>query len=150
MSLPRRAILPLPYARPPLSMNDSIGSRAALFAVAAKKREIRTAVAELAEQAHLPRGVDHATVQLHYRPAERRRRDTDNLNATLKPACDGLAAGKPAWVAKSGRKMRAQPGYGLVPDDTPRWMSKPEPIIHDPQPGRLGALWLEITWSANQ
>lgn len=148
--MPRRAILPLPYVRPPLSLNDSVASKGAALARARVKREVRQAVCQLAEHAHLPRDVDHVTVQLHYRPTQRRSRDTDNLVATLKPACDGLAAGKPDRVARSGRKLRAQPGYGMVPDDTPQWMSKPEPIIHDPQPGRLGSLWLEITWSANQ
>jgi crossover junction endodeoxyribonuclease RusA len=35
----------------------------------------------------------------------------------------------------------------MVPDDIPRWMSKPEPIIHPAERGKIGALWLEITWT---
>ncbi|MEU6582772.1 hypothetical protein [Nocardia sp. NPDC046763] len=91
----------------------------------------------MARAAQLPRGLAHVTVLLHYRPPDNRRRDTDNLVATLKPACDGLAAG-----------TRTHPDYGLVPDDIPRHMAKPEPVIHEPERGKPGALWLEITWEA--
>ncbi|RBO87055.1 RusA family crossover junction endodeoxyribonuclease [Nocardia puris] len=126
----------LPWTRPPLSMNDRGFTRGAALAKARIVREVRQTTHTLATAARLPRGVAHVTVQLHYRPRDNGRRDTDNLVATLKPICDALAAG----TAK-------HPGYGMVPDDIPRWMAKPEPIIHPPAAkGLPGALWLEVTW----
>lgn len=128
-------ILELPWTAVPLSMNDSGASRRAMFAKAAKIRKVRETIGALAEAAELPRGLRHVAVQLHYRPRDRTRRDTDNLVATLKPICDALAAG-----------TRKHPGYGLVPDDTPEFMSKPEPRLHPAEKGKPGAMWLEISW----
>lgn len=90
---------------------------------------------KLARSHKLPRGLDYVTVQMHYRPRDNRRRDTDNLVATLKPVCDALASG----TAK-------HPGYGLVADDTPEFMGKPEPIIHAAEKGQQGQLWLVLSW----
>ncbi|MGW1740466.1 hypothetical protein ACWCPQ_16840 [Nocardia sp. NPDC001965] len=143
------AVLPLPYVTPPLSLNDSGATRGAMFAKARKRKKVREDVCRLAALAYLPRDVAHVTVQLHYRPATNHRRDTDNLVATLKPAADALAAGRPARTTGNGRKIPALVGYGMVPDDTPQWMSKPEPIIHRAEPGKAGRLWLEITWTDN-
>ncbi|MFI5784063.1 hypothetical protein [Nocardia sp. NPDC051570] len=141
------AILPLPYSRPPLSMKDSGVSRGATFAKARARKQIRKDVCRLAAIAFLPRGVDHVTVQLHYRPRDNRVRDTDNLWATLKPACDALTVGKTAGVSRrTKRAVPAQLGYGMVQDDSPRWMAKPEPIIHEAVQGEPGSLWLELTW----
>lgn len=117
-------LMPLPYNKPPLNMNDGGITRAAKFARAATIKELRTTAARLARALRLPLDNPHATVQLHYRPVDNRRRDTDNLTATAKPLYDGLT------------------DYGLVKDDIPQHMSKPEPVIH-----RKGkpALWLTIT-----
>lgn len=116
----------LPWTAPPLSMNDRGVSTGAAFAKAKKIRTIRDEIAELAASAELPRVVGHATVTLHYRPRDDRRRDTDNLTATAKPIYDGLV------------------DYGLVADDVPQHMTKAEPVIH-----RKGkpSLWLEISLS---
>lgn len=74
----------------------------------------------------------HLTVTLHYQPGDNRRRDADNLVPTLKAACDALARGKRRdWV-----------GLELVPDDTPRFMTKNMPVIH-PGPGER-RLWLTV------
>ncbi len=132
---PRRGVLvttyrlDLPWTKPPLSMND----RRNHFAHARIVKQIRNTVHLLAIAAHLPRDCEHVTVQLHYAPRDERRRDTDNLVATLKPMCDALAKG-----------TTAHPGYGLVEDDTPMWMSKPEPIIHPKTGTGVGEMWLEI------
>ena len=120
----------LPWSKPPLSLND----RGHHMARARKVADVRRAVYLMARAHQLPTGLDHVTVQLHYRPAQNRRIDSDNLVATLKPCCDALAAG-----------TKKHPGYGLVPDDTPQWMSKPEPIIHPAQKGQPGQLWIDIT-----
>ncbi|MFF4026963.1 hypothetical protein ACFYY5_29345 [Nocardia elegans] len=129
----------LPWTAPPLSMNDRGYTRGAAMAKAAKTREIRDAIVILARKAQLPKCIDHVTVQLHYQPRDRRRRDTDNLVATLKPICDAIAAGTAKY-----------PGYGMVLDDIPAHMAKPEPIIHEPVKGEGGRLWLEITYTAKE
>lgn len=129
----------LPWTAPPLSMNDRGYTRGAVMAKAAKTREIREAIVALAKQAGLPKGVAHVTVQLHYQPRDNRRRDTDNLVATLKPIADALTPSR-----MTGRKIT--PGHGMVLDDTPKWMAKPEPIIHDPVKGEGGHMWLQITY----
>lgn len=131
------AVLELPWTAPPLTLNQRRATRGAMFAHARIIAEVRATVHDLARVSKLPRGLDHVTVQMHYRPRDNRRRDTDNLVATLKPACDALTAG----TAK-------HPGYGMVADDIPRYMAKPEPIIHPAERGKAGALWLEITWEA--
>jgi crossover junction endodeoxyribonuclease RusA len=133
------ATIALPWTRPPLSLNDGGATRAAKFARARTIAAVRTTAQQLARAAHLPRGVAHVTVQLHYRPRDNRRRDTDNLVATLKPICDGLAGG-----------TKKYPGYGMVPDDIPAYMAKPEPVIHPAERGKPGALWLEITWTEQE
>ena len=64
-------------------------------------------------------------VLMHYRPADRRRRDADGLVATLKPVCDGLV------------------DAGLVVDDTPDLMTKHMPVIEPA--ARPFRVWLTIT-----
>ncbi|UTN92978.1 RusA-like resolvase [Gordonia phage Finkle] len=120
----------LPWPSPPLSLNDRQHWRAK----ANKTAAVRHTMHQIAKAARLPRNVDHLTVQLVYRPRDRRRRDTDNLVATLKPICDALAAG-----------TTKHPGYGVVQDDTPEWMAKPEPLIVPAEKGKGGAMWLLLT-----
>ncbi|MBW8171809.1 hypothetical protein K0651_01935 [Ornithinimicrobium sp. Arc0846-15] len=99
-----------------------------------KARKTRAVVSDtrwLVRAARIP-DLAGCTVQLHFEPATTRRRDTDNLVATLKPICDAIVL------------------EGIVPDDTPVFMSKPEPIIHPPSPRprtypRRPLFWIEIT-----
>lgn len=121
-------IIELPWRKPPLSMNDRAASRGAVFAKASKTRNICDGMVYLARKHRLPTNQPYCRVQLHYLPADNRRRDTDNLVATLKPICDGLAQ-----------------GYGLVKDDIPQLMGKPEPIIHTHRKGQQPRMWLEIS-----
>ncbi|OZC62757.1 hypothetical protein CH276_14145 [Rhodococcus sp. 06-470-2] len=125
----------LPWTTPPLSMNDRGASVQAARAKAAQIAQIRSDVYYLAHGAKLPKNVGHAVVQLHYRPGTNARRDTDNLIATAKPIFDALAGAADGLV-----------GYGLVPDDIPQFMSKPEPIIHQTRKGQA-RMWLDITIS---
>lgn len=142
-----RAVIELPWTHPPLSLNDRGRSRAAWFVKNRKIADVRATALTLARAAKLPRLVDHTTIQLHYRPRDNKRRDTDNLIATLKPICDALTLGRHAGRTSTGKLIPAQYGYGLVRDDIPRYMAKPEPIIHHAAPGLSGAMWLEITWT---
>ena len=75
----------LPYRRPPLSLND----REHWAPRAAKTREVRRTTALLARQAGIPR-LETARVRLLWLVSDRRRRDRENITATLKPAIDGL------------------------------------------------------------
>ncbi len=112
--------LALPWDRPPLTANQRPHwtTRHRLTA------QIRHTVGWLARQAHIP-ATNHCTVTLVWAPGDRRRRDEDNLVATLKAACDGLV------------------DAGIVRDDTPAWMTKHMPVIKPPPepPG----MWLDVT-----
>lgn len=100
----------LPYATPPLTANQRLH-----WAVKARTTaDVRRTAMLLARAAKLPQGVEHVTIELHYTPRDRRRRDADNLVPTLKAACDGLV------------------DAGLVPDDTPDLMTKHMPTIDPP------------------
>lgn len=114
--------LDLSFNRPPLTSNQR-------HHWAVRARTVREVRSEVAWRAHAT-GLgtqQHITVELHYHPADRRRRDADNLVPTLKAACDGLV------------------DAGLVADDTPAYMTKHMPVIHPPDPGRGPACWLTIT-----
>lgn len=77
--------LKLPWVKPPLSLNDREhwGPRAK------KQKAVREASALLARQAGIPR-LGTAKVRLVWLVSDRRRRDRENITATLKPAIDGL------------------------------------------------------------
>lgn len=100
-------IIQLPYAKPPLSMNDRMHWRA--------KAKITAAIrAHVAEEAQALPACSASEVWLHYVPRDARRRDADNLVPILKACCDGLV------------------DAGVVPDDTPELMRKHMPIIDAP------------------
>ena len=139
------ATIALPWTRPPLSMNDRGVSKGATFAKNRVIAEIRADMVTLARAAGLPRGVEFATIRLHYRPRDNRARDSLNLSATLKAVVDGLT---PPKVVKTKRGYNTHAGYGFVPDDSTRHVSTPEPVIHPAERGQPGALWLEIEWKA--
>nr|DAI86618.1 MAG TPA: Endodeoxyribonuclease RusA [Caudoviricetes sp.] len=77
--------LKLPWAKPPLSLND----REHWAPRAKKQKAVREASALLARQAGIPR-LGTAKVRLVWLVSDRRRRDRENITATLKPAIDGL------------------------------------------------------------
>ena len=117
---PRIYRLNLPWKTPPLSLNRDL-HRMAEARIAGR---IRAHVGWMARQARIPRA-EHCTVTLVWAPGDNGRRDTDNPVPTLKHACDGLV------------------DAGIVPDDTPRWMTKNEVRILT-GPSRPRGLWLEI------
>ena len=119
----------LPYSKPPLSLND----RGHYMARARKVAQVRRDVYLIARSHNLPTGLDHVTVQLHYPPAHNRRRDPINLSATHKALVDGLAAG-----------TKKHPGYGLVPDDDPRYVTDLMPVIHPSAQGKPAQMWLVL------
>lgn len=121
--------IPLSFTRPPLSLNQ----RDHWAKNAKAKREIRDEVFYRCMAAKIRRPARHVTVEFHWRPADRRRRDTDNVQPTVKSCCDAL-----------GPRSGTSAGYGLVPDDTPEFMARPEPIIHEPQGRANAACWLVL------
>lgn len=127
----------LPWSKPPLSMNDaSPASRGAVYGRAAAKREIQETLHLLGRGLRMPEGKRYLLVQMNYRVLDRRRRDTDNVTASSKPLMDALAGGS-----------KRIPGLGIVEDDTPYFMGKPEPILWPPERGRQGKLWVDL-WVA--
>lgn len=99
-------IIRLPHTKPPLSLNDRMHWRKKASIVKA----LRGHVAAEASRHMAP--CDRATVELHYVPRDARRRDADNLVATLKPCLDGLV------------------DAGIVPDDTPDFLTWRVAIDH--------------------
>jgi crossover junction endodeoxyribonuclease RusA len=95
-----------PWPKPPLSMNQRRHW-------APKARDVATCrswAAWAARAARIP-SLTHTTVELVWYVPDKRRRDEDNATETLKPLCDGLV------------------DAGVVPDDTPQWMTKLMPRI---------------------
>lgn len=106
--------LTLPWTKPPLSLND----RMTWQVKSTWAKTLRRTAWALAKQAKLP-PLGACDVVLVYVPRDRRRRDEDNLVATLKPLADGLV------------------DAGVVADDTPDLMGKRcrigEPDPKDPR-----------------
>lgn len=114
-------IVPLPWSKPPLSLNDrgcSPWVKANLTRQAIE--DARAAIAA----ANVP-ALAGAELTLHYRPKDRRRRDADNLAPTLKACQDALVP-------------------DVLPDDS--WVHIPAATcrIHPPI-GAPAVMWLELT-----
>lgn len=71
-------------------------------------------------------GYEHVTVGLEWRVFTKHRRDVDNIVPTLKALCDGLV------------------DAGVVPDDTPDYMTKTMPEIRHVTDRAHVGLWLTI------
>jgi crossover junction endodeoxyribonuclease RusA len=130
--------IPLPYDRPPLTLND----RAYWRQRQQVSKVLRETVVAALHHLRVPTGATHAEVRLFYAPPEARVRDADNLIPTLKPCLDALTA-RPEHV-------RRRVAYGLVPDDTPAYVTWHPPVILDRgarpdtrKPLPL-TLWLEV------
>lgn len=116
----------LPWERPPLTANRRLhwGEQAKLT------KRIRTELAwrvKAAINSGKLTPAQRVRVQLRYIPKTNRNRDTDNLWPTLKPICDGIV------------------DAGLVHDDTPEYMDKPQPIIEPTQKRYRNRVRVDIT-----
>ena len=119
---PRTWTLDLPLTKP-LSMNDRRHWRVKHKETSA----VRAAATGAARDAGIPL-LAAFTVELHYQPRDKRRRDPENLIATLKPFVDGLV------------------DAGIAPDDCPPYYATTIPVVDPPNGagGRLYAVVIEV------
>lgn len=115
-------IVNLPWPAPPLSLNDRQHWRPKAAKVRTARDDARWAI----KAARLPR-LPAAEVVLVWRVRDRRRRDLDNLVATLKPCLDALV------------------DEGVLPDDDWTHVRLASTRIDPPNPERTCAVWLEIS-----
>lgn len=111
------------WKKPPLSLNDRAHWRTRYET----GKSIREAVA-LSHRNLGPSPSGHVTVRMVWWVNTRGVRDEDNPVATLKPMCDGLV------------------DAGLVPDDSPKYMTKlPVRIIYRPASEGAACVELHVT-----
>ena len=115
-------IMPLSFSKPPLSANQRFGHWAQKAKIV---REVRQEVNVRARGMKLG-PFERISVQLVYRPRDKRRRDRGNIMPTHKAALDGLV------------------DAGVVPDDNPEFVEEMMPRIDAPVKGEPGCMWLEI------
>lgn len=114
--------IPLPWTKPPLSLND----RAQRHKGGAQKIAAALEDACLAIRAAGVKPIVGAVVTTHYRAPDLRRRDADNLAATHKVCQDALVA------------------TGVIPRDD--WVHIPSSAQRIHPPSEAGpAMWLELT-----
>lgn len=114
--------LEMPWKRPPLNHNQRMHPVVKASVVA----EIRRDVGWVAKAAKIPRA-ERITVQLHYAPGRRGRRDPMNITATSKPAIDGIT------------------DAGVVIDDDSEHVTELPPQIHwPPVPGPRCWITVEV------
>lgn len=101
----------------PLSMNDRMHWRTKHR----HKATLRAGAAEAARAVPIPT-LEAFTVELHYAPRDKRRRDPENLIETLKVVVDGLI------------------DAGVAPDDCPPYYRTTIPVI-DPPAGNAARLY---------
>ena len=113
--------IPLSFNKPPITANHRYHW--------AKKAKLTKAIrheAHIRAKAMRLNPTKHAHVRLFYRPADNRRRDPSNLMPTQKALVDGLV------------------DAGVVPDDTPQFVTEYMPTILPAEGRGNAAMWLEI------
>lgn len=113
--------IPLPWPKPPLTGNRTRGNP---YARAAEVKQAKTEAQWAIRAANHPPIVG-ANVTLHFRPKDRRRRDSDGMAPTLKVCLDALVA------------------EGVLPDDS--WVHVPASTNHiHPPTDEPPAMWVEL------
>lgn len=129
------------FDRPPLSQNDRTH-----FHVRAKiKRQLRDQVTLLLRAMKVRRPAEYVVVQLVYRPATRRYPDPDNLAATTKVIADALQPTRQGYVDKNGKPHPPVMGYGLIPEDTQQYVSRPEAKVLECEGRTRAGWWVDLT-----
>lgn len=115
--------IPLVDNKPPLNANDRLH-----WAVTNRlTQDTKDAIGWRVREAKIPR-LEHIAVRLMFQPQDRRRRDPSNLMPTQKAAVDGLVVA------------------GVVPDDTPEFVTEEIPAVLWPDGGERG-LWLAVEYT---
>lgn len=115
-------LIPLPWSKPPITLNARQHHHVKAKAVAQALLEARVTI-----RAADVDPMDAAHVILHYRAPDRRRRDADNLAATLKVVQDALVA------------------EGVIPRDDWECVPASGQRIHPPvKPAVEPAMWVEL------
>ena len=117
--------IPLVWTAPPLTLNSSLRVENPYAKAGAVRRAKAEAVVAIRAANLEP--MAGAIVTLHYRVPDRRRRDADNLAATLKVVQDALV------------------DAGVLHEDS--WVTIPASgqRIHPPEVGKPGALWVTLS-----
>jgi crossover junction endodeoxyribonuclease RusA len=133
-------IITLPWDRPPLTTNET--RRLHHHALAQRVRDIHTATHYqlrrndtitwrrqdgTQEPTTLPKLNTATSVVLVYQAADNRRRDADNISASLKPILDTLVKA------------------GVLPDDSSKHVAMTGQRILPPDGNKRGRVWLEVT-----
>lgn len=113
--------IPLTWDRPPLSLNDRGHWRVRAKHTAQVREQARWSIRSARPA---PRAT--AAVTLVWRVPDNRRRDLDNLSATLKPTIDALV------------------DEGVLPDDDWRHVTRATCRIEPPDKELGVAMWLEL------
>jgi len=117
-------VLPLPYRRPPLSLNQKMH-----YMVEHKiKGELKQAAIVIAKQQRIPR-LRACTAELVWFKGDNRRADSDNTSPTLKPLMDGLVAAGILPDDDSAHVFRTSTRIVLKRDD-PRPFQGPRLQLH--------------------
>lgn len=109
-------------------------------------KEWRNAALTYARQSRLPKGLPHVRIDAVLHFTDRRPRDAANYSDTLKGVVDGLCRDK-SHLNKKNKWVQA-PGYGLIWDDSTKYLDGPFLRIGDPVSRKvhpLGLLILDIT-----
>lgn len=108
----------LVYDRLPLSLND----REHHMVTWRKRQNLIDQVHAMCRHHGIPQ-LQRVHVRMEWTPRTNRRRDADNATETLKAALDGIRNAPPSKRWPAGR-------IGIVPDDTPEYVTWEPPIIH--------------------
>ncbi len=122
-------VLELPWTEPPLHLNQRMHHRPKAKLTA----EVRGTARDLMLRVG-PLELERPAVQLVWLVETRHTRDSENIAPTLKAICDGLVDG------------------GLAPDDAPKYMHKPMPIVayargHRKAPSMHVVIWDAPGWT---
>lgn len=114
-------VIPLPWERPPLSLNDRLHWRVLWRRRQDAKEDVRWAIRSVRR-----RSFAGAEVELVWRVPDMRVRDLDNPVATLKPCLDALVA------------------EGVIPADDWRIVRRASVRIEPPSDRPGPSVWLEV------
>lgn len=120
--------------RPPVPMRTTNSARRMHWGkTSAERREWRYVAIAAARAAHLPTDLRRVRIDIEVRFTDRLRRDAANLHDQVcKPIVDALGGPRVVKDNKQPTGFRMEPGYRLVPDDTPEHVDGPHVTIGEP------------------